>query len=235
MVTKNCTERGIPYAFWDYSSNVGLFDDAYWDRIPKFPDAIDDSAVKAFDLIVPKKSKTISWSEYYKSSGEYCLYKNGMSPRMTYQKFNQDITLKNLENPEASTIRVKNAKSGSNSGVRMFMLQHGDMSSLVSSHSIEVTVRNENPNLDLTLIFENQPANEYELQKGIVLTAKDIPADGKWHTVRIPLSKFQSWSHNPKNKKITGSFTWSDVDNFFFFVNEGDNKPLEFKEIKVVR
>ncbi|WP_407397302.1 glycoside hydrolase family 5 protein [Treponema sp.] len=235
MMTRLCTERGIPYAIWNYSSDVGLFDGPYWDRIPKFPDAIDDSAVKALDLTVPKKSNSLSWSEYYKSSGEYCLYKNGMCPRMTYNKFDQEITFKNLEKPEASTIRIKNAKSASNSGVRMFMLQHGDMSPLVSSHSLEVTVRNENPNLNLALVFENQSVNEYELQKGIVLTARDIPADGKWHTVRIPLSKFQSWSHNPKNKKITGSFNWNDVDNFFFFVNEGDNKFLEFKEIKVVR
>lgn len=235
MMTRLSTERGIPYAIWDYNSNVGLFDDAYWDRIPKFPDTIDDSAVKAFDLTVPKKSKAISWSEYYKSSGEYCLYKNGMCPRVSHQKFDQEITLKNLENPEASTIRVKNAKSSLNSGVRMYMLQHGDMSPLVSSHSLEVTVRNENPNLNLALVFENQLVNEYQLQKGIVLTARDIPADGKWHTVRIPLSKFQSWSHNPKNKKITGSFNWSDVESFFFYINEGNNKLLEFKEIKVVR
>lgn len=235
MMTRLCTERGIPYAIWEYSGDVGLFDAAYWGCIPKFPDAIDDSAVKAFGLTVPKKSKSLSWAEYYESSGEYYLYKNGMCPRMTYQKFNQEITLKNLDNPETSTIKVKNAKAGANNGVRMFMLQHVDMSSLISDHFLEITLRNENPNLNLSLIFENQPANEYELQKGIVLTARDIPADGQWHTIKIPLSKFQSWTYNPKNKRITESFTWSDVDNFFFYVNEGNDKPLEFKEIKVVR
>ena len=77
----------------------------------------------------------------------------------------------------------------------------------------------------MSIYFTDSDAKGHPWRNGIFPGVKDIPADGKWHKLRIPLNRFtdygawdngeQKW-YNPE-----GKFTWSDVVNLTF--DTGDN------------
>lgn len=125
---------------------------------------------------------------------------------------------------------------------RVLQFQFGDscnFSSLVKAGAcLEFEIRHNEPNFKMSVYFTDSENSGLPWRAGIFPTVKDIPADGQWHKVRIPLSKFADYGawNNSEQKwySAQGKFTWADVVNLTFDTSDSTiTKGLSVRNIVI--
>ena len=125
---------------------------------------------------------------------------------------------------------------------RVLQFQFGsscDFASLVESGaSLEFEIRHKEPNFKMSIYFTDSEKNGLPWRAGFFPTVKDVPADGQWHKVKIPLSQFNdfgAWdNYNQKWYSSQGKFIWTDVANLTFDTADSTiTKGLGIKNIVI--
>jgi len=228
-------QRKIAWTSWDYYGEFGLFNT---------PDGGDFDADLNVDLVralgftpppqrtgppEPLKSGFTIYDDYF-SRGYRVTH---WTPESTFDMYDTDaatgeyaIRWGNLSKYDMYQVRFK---------------RNEDFSSLVQSgYCLEFKARTEKP-LHFTVRFanpENASSSPWRVQYAI--DEKSLPPDGKWHTIRIPLSEMReagAWVNaTQKWFEPQGKFSWHQVHDLTFSA-DSDCKDCTvwFDDIKIVR
>lgn len=231
-------DRNICRVSWDYRGSFGVFNK---DSIARFPQDLNVELIKAMGYRVPS-SKGTTWFQDAQKNNSYIIYKNGISEKISFHSWipeaSNDCSLYKQDSADEDFyIYVSKADK-----YRVLQFQFGDscnFNSLVKSGAcLEFEIRHKEPNLKMSVYFTNSESRGLPWRAGIFPTVKDIPGDGQWHKVRIPLSKFADYGawNNSEQKwyNAQGKFTWTDVVNITFDTAESKiTKGLSVRNIVI--
>lgn len=213
-------DRNICRVSWDYRGGFGVFNSM---TAAKFPEDINGPLVKAMGYKVPG-GKSTTWFQDAQKKNDYTIYKDGMAQKLTFHSYIPEsgtgATLyKKDSKDEDSYIYIP--KADKYRTLNFSFRETINLSDLVKSGAcLEFEIKHNEPGLKMSIYFTDSEAAGQPWRAGYFPTLKDIPADGKWHKVRIPLSRFQDYgAWNNKEQKwynSEGKFTWAQIENVVF-------------------
>lgn len=239
-------ERNICRVSWDYRNKLGVFtNDSWYPSQARFPEDLNVELLKAMEFNVPqiKPRKRFSWLENAKKTGDYTIYRNGFARGTYFAGWCDSFRINRKDSVSGeSYIYVGKAEKYNAIGCRFG--ESCDFSDLVKSGmSLEVELSTGQKDLDIKVYFvdketpgkgkENQP---WRCQ--VTIDGRSLPADGKWHKVRIPLKEFAdagAWSDS-ENKwyDAEGLFSWEKVNELKFdFGEKGLKNSLSVRSIAI--
>lgn len=231
-------DRNICRVSWDYRGGFGVFNKG---SAAIFPQDLNVELIKAMGYRVPSATGT-TWFQNAQKNNSYIIYKDGIAEKILFNSWipeagNECSLYKKDSADEESYIYVSKADK-----YRVLQFQFGsscDFASLVESGaSLEFEIRHKEPNFKMSIYFTDSEKSGLPWRAGIFPTVKEIPADGQWHKVKIPLSQFSdfgAWdNYNQKWHNSQGKFIWTDVANLTFDTADSTiTKGLGIKNIVI--
>ncbi|MBO4728671.1 MAG: cellulase family glycosylhydrolase [Spirochaetaceae bacterium] len=229
LMTKWMDERNIIHISWNYRESFGIFNNSsLYPNEARFPEDLNIEILKAMGFNEPQEKNRphISWFENARKTSDYTIYKNGFAKNV-YTKSESTLGCRINKKDSADGERyIYIPRANSYGNVYCLFGEECDFSSLVSSgKSLEFEIRSNQKNLNCKVYFQDSEIkdggkNGLPWKFASQINDSIVPPDGKWHKVRIPLSKFaeygaysqieQKW-YNPE-----GLFTWKRVDTLVF-------------------
>lgn len=214
IVTDLLDERGIAHTSWDYYDSFGVFKK---NSGGLFPQDLDRGVVEAMKLKVPE-GKQKSWSEKAFDENDFTLFNEGFAK--STRTYAWDFTPK-LINPESKEkiINVTNMKGYGS--LHIDFMENVDFTSLVfDNYNLVLEIKNDSASpFNLQIWLQNSGVNtEYEWRMNRNLSSREIPNDGQYHKIEIPLKSMSdvgAWD-NQNSTWINGKkkFNWADVKEF---------------------
>jgi endoglucanase len=233
IVSDALDRRKISRTSWDYYGGFGVFDD----ERGSYNHDLNVGVVRAMGFNPPAQIKRTSQT----LKNGFVIYDDYPNHKIVTAGFwgnNVDFSLYDENSAQGEfAIRWGNA---SQYDVFYFDIDHSgrDFSSLVNEgFFLEFQARTRNP-VNFDVRFLNGEANtpwrmRYTINENI------LPPDGRWHTIKIPLSQMTehgAWI-NAQQKWLSpeGKFSWKDVQRLEFDSEHGDMKGIYiwFDEIKI--
>lgn len=218
-------ERNICRVSWDYRGGFGVFNSINSSR---FPEDINVNLVKAMGYRAPS-GKSTSWFQDAQKKNDYTIYKNGLAQKLTFSSYIPEAenlcTLYKKDSADEDCY-IYIPKADKYRSLQFLFRESVDFTALAKAGAcLEFEVKHNEPNFKMSIYFTDSDAKGHPWRNGIFPGVKDIPADGKWHKLRIPLNRFTDYGawDNGEQKwyNSEGKFTWSDVVNLTF--DTGDN------------
>lgn len=235
IVTKLLDERGIAHTSWDYYGSFGVFKKGSGDL---FPQDLERSVVEAMNLKVPE-GREATWGETAFKNKDFTIYDNGFVRGLKCSSWGSVINkAKNYNKEKVIQINSMNAYSA----FEISFKESVDFTELKKDgYCIEFMAQSEEPDLNMSVWLQNSGVKtEYEWRANFGLNKNQLPADGKWHKISVPLSglgdigaydnKTSSWING------RGKFDWSDIFKFVIANNGIElKKSVIIKDIKFVK
>lgn len=237
VVAEYLDGANIARTSWDYRNSFGLFKKG---SAELFPDDLDDAIVSSLKYDVPKKTaRNMSWDERAKKSGDFSIYENTFAPGLRVRAWlSGDEKFCHLEKQDSLGGRfVELGKVKTYNGLYVDFFGGADFSKERSNdYVLAFEAATNQRGVKLQIYFENGEPSQEKWRCAANVTGEILPADGEWHTVRIPLKQFQdigAW--NDEEKKwipSRGLFDWSRIRQIAF-CNDGANitKGVRFRNI----
>lgn len=218
--------KGIAWTTWDYEGGFGLFKSA---RGGSFDSDLNIPLIEALGYKVPPQVVRPSGPE----RGSIDIYRDFAGEDIINSVYPSGGTgnLYVKDAPAAGTYAISLANFGQYGSVRFAFRHERDLSLLAREGGIlELTAKTSSPDARLEVRFLNpEGSGELPWRMSYTLDEINLPADGQWHLIRIPLSDMResgawngSW-HNPE-----GMFAWDRVSVFEIVA---EFKPLKGSEI----
>lgn len=180
--------------------------------------------------------KRSNWFEGGKETGCYDLYSGNCSKGITPVK----LYGFNYSKSAASSAPISFANLHEYQDFGLAFDEIKDLSDLRKQNLyVEMDIKTLENKLNLTAAFVNsKEKSEFAWKYEYIITNSKVPADGKWHKVRIPLSSFKAggiWDsetstyHGPEDSK----FTWKNV--YEFTLNNGPDPLTHLTEVNNIR
>lgn len=239
-------ERNICRVSWDYRDKFGVFtNDSWFPSQARFPEDLNVELLKAMELNVPqmKGRKRDSWLENAKKTGDYTIYSKGFAKGVYPGGWCNSLRV-NKKDSASGEPYIYVGKAEKYNAFGCVFNESCDFSALVKSgKSLEVELSTGQKNLDIKVYFADKemPGNGKENKPWrcqATIDASNVPADGKWHKVRIPLKDFTeagAWS-DFENKwyDAEGLFSWEKVNELKFdFGEKGLKNSLSVRSIAI--
>jgi endoglucanase len=239
FVSDALDRRNIARTSWDYFGGFGMFNSI---RGGNFYADLNTGVVSAMGFTPPPQRNQPA--EPLKSG--FTIYDDypGREFSTGYWGADVDFSLYDARTAEGEfAIRWGNAAQYD---LFWFAFDHnGDLSNLAESGILELSARAEKPvRFDLRFVNPESvsPSGKVDSIPWRIRYSIDetqLPPDGKWHTIRIPLSAMRehgAWI-NAKQEWMSpqGKFSWKNVGQLEFVAEDGDLKgrTVWFDEIKV--
>jgi len=239
VVTDMLNKRNIPRTSWDYFGGFGIFNPTGKD----FHSDVNVDVVRAMGFIPPPQRAKIT-----KPLGSgFLIYGDYLSQDFSTGYWGKDVVFGMYDvNAAEGDYAIKWGNAGQYDMFWFSFDQNGDFSNLVTGgYCLEFKARAVMPArkpLSFDVRFINpENANSIPWRMRYSINEKDLPPDGKWHTVRIPLadmSESGAWiSATETWLGPQGKFSWKDVKQLDFVSEESDlkNCTFWFDSIKIVK
>ena len=254
LKSKWMDERNIIRVSWGYRESFGLFNNPSLKHYEaKYPEDLNAEVLQAMGFNVPSLSPRLhaTWLDAAKKKNDYTIYKNGFVENILCD----DSWLNDGSIMEAKSMLFK--KDSSDTPYYIYMDQsqpYGrldidfsgdcDFTSLVKSDkALEFEIRSNQKEITLEIYFKQKEISgtgkaglPWRCQ--VMLKNDTVPADGKWHTIRIPLKKFNDIGaySNVQQKWFNseGLFNWKKVNYLVFDLGEkGLQNDLSIRSIAI--
>ena len=230
--TKWMDERNIIRLNHEYKGYWGLFNNKNYHPLEsRFPEDLDIEVVKALGFNVPqeKTRKHYSWFENAKKTNDYTIYRNGFAKGVYATGGWADCRIYKKDATDEDTY-IYLPKADAWATINFLFGENYDFSNLVNSgKSLEFEVRTTQNDLDLCAFFAAQEIPDIG-KEGLpwacayVVRGKNIPADGEWHKVSIPLKNFEDNGAfsgiEMKSYPPEGKFSWKKIYCLKFAIGE---------------
>jgi endoglucanase len=211
-------QRKIPRVSWDYFDSFGLFKK---NSRARFPSDLERGVVAALGLTVPSAE-----TESVVREG-FVIYDDLVQNKIDVSKWGaQVLDLYNAENPKDGNYAIKWSDANAYESVTFRFTQKIDWPYLAENYYCVVFDAKADREVSFDVRFlDNQEGGELPWRVRSTITGDQLPADGIWHTVSIPLSSMNeqgAWTadgptwHNPQ-----GLFDWSRVASFEITAEHG--------------
>ena len=219
-------ERNIIRLSWDYRDHYGIFKNTSYTA--RFPEDLNIEIIEAMGYEVPKMEnhKHYSWFENAKRTGDYTIYRNGfIKGIVTSGEGITKLRINKKDSPDGE-MYIHIPKAPEWGLFNCLFGENCDLSELVNSGKVlEFEARTAQRSINMQVYFEDTeiPDNGREgfawrCQKDIRST--QLPADGNWHKISIPLKEFAdigAWNdYEKKWIDSEGLFSWSKVNSLTF-------------------
>ena len=240
-------ERNIIRLSWDYNNSFGIFNKTgTLSGRARFPEDLNTGIVEAMGFTVPhgKSKPYLSWFENAGKTGNYTIYKNGFV-KGVYSGGGVNGTLRiNKIDSDDKTAYIYIAKADPWNSFQCIFDGTCDFTDLVNSgKALEFEIRSNQKGLNISVYFMDKETagtgkGNLAWRCQTPIREKLVPADGKWHKVRVPLKEFydsgawdgieQKW-YNPEDL-----FSWKKVDRLTFdFGEKGLQKDVSIRNIEI--
>jgi endoglucanase len=239
LISDALDKRNIARTSWDYYGGFGIFKN---ERDRDFNTDLNTGVVSAMGFTPPpQQNQTL---EPYKTG--FIIYDDYPGKEFSVGCWSDkvDFSLYHTTTAEGEfAIRWGNAAQ-----YDMFWFgfaRNGDFSAIAATGVLEFTARTEKPaRFDVRFVNPESvtPAGKVDSIPWRMRYSIDetrLPPDGKWHTIRIPLSAMSehgAWV-NAQQKWISpeGKFSWKNVRQLEFVAEDGDltGRTIWFDEIRV--
>lgn len=180
--------------------------------------------------------KDTNWYKDGQKNGTYVIYENKINGGLNYTGNSKISISKNrVEETPISFDQLNSFE-----GMELIFDDVFNLSELVKNNcKLQMDVRTEETNLEIATGFLNsRDKTKVEWRNDYLISNKDVPADGKWHTVTIPLSKLDgNWLYDDILQRSfspeESQFDWRYV--YKFIINNGPNNLSHHTEINNIR
>jgi endoglucanase len=237
FVTNALDNRKISRTSWDYYGGFGIFN---FDGKGDFRSDVNVNVVRAMGFNPPPQSPRIK--EPIKSG--FTLFDDYPNAELTsgfWGTENTDFSFYDTNTAEGEfAIRWENA--GKYDAFWFGFTRNGDFSVLASGgYFLEFKARTEKTvQFDIRFIqSENESSIPWRMR--YTIDESNLPPDGRWHTIRIPLNSMQehgAWLNQTQQwLNPRGEFTWDSIDRLEFGAEHMDLKGCRilFDSIKIAR
>jgi endoglucanase len=211
-VTKLLDDRGIARTSWDYFGGFGIFKT---DRGGSFGGNLDVAIIEAMDFSAPVQKPAEKLREPFTVFDQY------PAPLMDFRHYDCEVDLYH-QNGEKYAINWKNADQY---GRFLFNFrQEIDWEYLrANDYAVTFIAKVDKPARFQVRFVNLEDANAVPWR---VNATVDLPADGQWHTVRIPLESM--WEHGAwinatgQWRSPEGKFAWNNIVTLAFVAEDHD-------------
>lgn len=239
-VGKYMEERGISRTSWDYYNSFGPFKA----DTGLFPDDLDEAVVKGMGLTVPPKAaRNISWKERADRTGDYSIYNNGFVKGLLANAWlSDDAKNCDLEKTDSATGETVIDLQTLGKYKGFWITFPGGLRLLKEMEAgalIEFEAKTGEQDLSYSIYFSNSGKNIEKWRASASLEKSEIPADGGWHKIRIPLKDMADIGAWNSEKSVwvnsAGLFDWNDIVELHFENGGSDiTKGLCFRNIRLI-
>ena len=246
LKTKWMDERNIIRLNHEYKGYWAIFKNTKLNPVEaRFPEDLNIEVVKALGFNVPqeKTRKHYSWFENAKKTNDYTIYRNGFAKGVYASDGWADCRINKKDAADEDTY-IYLPKADAWATIKFLFGENYDFSDLVNSgKSLEFEVRTTQKDLKLYAYFAAQEIAG-TAKEGLpwdcvnVVSGKNIPVDGEWHKVSIPLKNFRdngAWSDiEQKSYPPEGKFSWKKIYCLKFAMGENGLKDdLSIRNIAI--
>jgi len=235
-VTSALDNRGISRTSWDYYGGFGIFNS----EIGDFNHDLNVNVVLALGFTPPAQipRESVPLSEGFII---YDDYPNHRHVTAGYWGEDTDFSLYDSRAAQGEfAIRWGNA---SQYNVFAFYLRNtsGDLSALVNDYALEFKAHTDKPASFDVRFVNKESASSIPWRMRYTINEKNLPANGRWNTIKIPLSEMSehgAWV-NAKQQWVgpKGEFSWKNVSQLEFVSEHSDLKGISilFDDIRIVK
>jgi endoglucanase len=234
VVSGALDRRNISRASWDYFGGFGIFNNEWGGDF--FAD-LNTGVVRAMGFTPPPQRT----QPLQPLAAGFTLYDDypGREYSAGYWGDSADFSLYDTRTAAGEyAIRWSNAEQ-----YNIFWFgfdRNGDFSEIAGRATLELMARAEQP-VRFDIRFVNpEDASTVPWRMRCTIDETVLPPDGKWHTIRIPLSDMRehgAWVNAVREwREPQGKFTWKKVRQLEFVAEYGDmkNQTVWFDSIKVI-
>ncbi|MCL1959752.1 MAG: glycoside hydrolase family 5 protein [Spirochaetes bacterium] len=237
LITNALDNRKISRTSWDYFGGFGIFN---FDGKGDFHSDVNINIVRAMGFTPPAQSPRLK--EPIKSGFTlFDDYPNAELNTGFWGGADTDFSFYSTNSAEGEfAIRWENA--GRYDAFWFSFPRNGDFTALVSNgYFLEFKACAEKPvQFDVRFIqSENESSIPWRMR--YTINENNLPPDGKWHTIRIPINSMQehgAWINKTRQwLNPQGKFTWDNIDRLEFAAEHIDMKGrrILFDSIKITR
>lgn len=236
IVTDCLAERGIARTSWDYFGSFGVFKSG---SAEFFPQDLNGDVVKAMGLTVPE-GHSETWLELSSKKGEYVIYENGIAKGLKVSRGGIEGSSFKKDSDGSSVLEFKKMNAFEECTFRFGQLI--DFTAMKNNgYKITLMMKNENPDLNIQIRLRDSAEKcGYEWRGCYDIKANQVPCDGAWHQVTVPLtSLYDAGAWDNVNSKWINSrkiFDWTVIQDFQICNNsQHAGKPIYFKDIRITK
>ncbi len=209
-VRRYLEEKGIAWTSWDYHYGFGLFNPGGTDL---FEHDLNVPLLQALGFTVPPQTPYVKQPE---GSG-FAVYSDFIGARIVNASYGSGpLDFYAAQKPNNGRYSLAWTGAERYSSIAFDFKPDKDLSKLKQEgYAVDFLFRGTAPALsfDLRFLDSKTGPEDHPWRSGVTITSDQVPFDGRWHHVRIPLSSFTekgSWDgawFNPE-----GKFDWTSVD-----------------------
>lgn len=179
-----------------------------------------------------------NWIISGKETGEYVLYEG--YPNTDIQLLERNISKAGITKAKQSPIIVNTLDTYADFGLSFDLTDLSELKD--SNYALEMDIKTNEKNLEIIVgLYNSKQTAKYEWKNEKTLTNNQIPADGEWHKIRIPLKALTpGWIWDGEiNDSVSpelSEFDWKNV--YKLLINNGPNPlagGLEINNIRIVK
>lgn len=230
-------ERNIIHVSWDYTQTFGVFKSTSEIR---FPEDLNKAVVEAMGFTVPA-GKSTSWFESAKKTGNYTIFQNGLAANLqsgVYYGNSKESIVKIDKNTNEKFLEFKEVEP--NRDFSISFAEICDFTDLKDSGAkLEFFAKTNDKSVSFSAYFKDSEAKCFPWRAAVSIKSGNVPADGQWHKISIPLSELKDWggwSNSEGWRNGCGQFDWSAIDSLVF-QNDGrhSKEGYAIKDIRITK
>ena len=236
-------ERNIIRVSWDYRNSFGIFTNSSMSPLKaRFPEDLNTELIEGMGFKIPaqKTRARKTWLDVAKQKGDFTIYKNGFADKIFLEGWmnDSDPIHKNIKlvkkdsEKENSYIYIPSADAWN--GIKINFGGTCDMSQLVSQNAtLEFEVKTKQKGLNLRVYFNDEQVlvageNGYPWRCATDVTNSQVPADGQWHKISIPLKSM--WTYGTNVEEKPGVYKWYNDTKKLFSWQKVEALTFEFSD-----
>lgn len=235
-------EMHIPFTVWGYGGSFGLFKK---NTREVYPYDLNVEVLQALGFGVPEKAGAAAPVTNTQIKLPYVIFDDLPQGRTEITVWEgsggaKPVLLACDESPAEGVYCIRWGNSSQYGSVNFNFGGPEDFSAALAADArVSFSVRSSNPRQEFEVRFMNADTPESKpWRMTYMVNAKDFPADGKWHTVTIPLSSMKetgAWSNDTKKwYGAEGLFDWHGVRMIQFSAEQGEIRgDLFIDDIKI--
>ncbi|MBC3539854.1 cellulase family glycosylhydrolase [Rufibacter sediminis] len=221
-VRRYLEEKGIAWTTWDYHGDFGLFNRGGSDL---FQHDLNVPLLQALGFTVPPQTPYVKQP---RTSG-FAVYTDFLGKDIRNASYGAGtLNFYADQKPNNGRYSLAWANAERYSSIAFDFQPDQDLSLLKQEgYALDFLFRGTAPATSVDIRFldtKTTDPSDHPWRNVVTLSAQQVPFDGRWHHVRLPLSSFTeqgSWDnnawHNPE-----GKFDWSSIDRLEITAEHGD-------------
>jgi len=226
LVRNYLEEKNIPWTIWDYHGGFGLYQPNGNDF---FDHDLNVPLLTALDFNVPPQTTyvqqpdSIGFPIFRDCIEQYILESSYGSSQLDFYEKNQ---------PFEGNYCINWANATQYGVIGFDFKPNKDLSKLVANgYGLTMMARSNHPflRLDVRWLDTKTSATDRPWRRTFTLNLSNLPRDGQWHAVHIPLTQFQesgAWDNGWFNPE--GKFDWKAVDRLEIVAEHGALSQYNF-------